>query len=420
MTVESREKNGEQAAAPPTSRQNFIFGTGEMADLTRAFDWSQTPVGPIEQWPETLLITVNTMLSSRHPMFLWWGKELVQFYNDAYRPSLGADKHPRALGQNGIECWPEVWPIIGPQIETVMTSGQASWHEDQLVPIVRDGKLEDVYWTYGYSPVRDSTGTICGTLVVCTETTRRFLAEQRQITSQAALMQTEKLAAVGRLASSIAHEINNPLESVTNLIYLARESAWNPETREYLDIADRELRRVSVIANQTLRFHKQSSKPQWITCEGLIGSALSVYQGRLVNSSVEVERCTRAASLVLCFEGEIQQVLSNLIINAIDAMHPHGGRLLIRSREGTDWKTGRKGLILTVADTGSGMSSDTAAKIFEPFFTTKEIGGTGLGLWVSYEIVERHGGTLAVRSSQRKGHSGTVFTLFLPFEAVVR
>lgn len=420
MTVESREKNGEQAAAPPTSRQNFIFGTGEMADLTRAFDWSQTPVGPIEQWPETLLITVNTMLSSRHPMFLWWGKELVQFYNDAYRPSLGADKHPRALGQNGIECWPEVWPIIGPQIETVMTSGQASWHEDQLVPIVRDGKLEDVYWTYGYSPVRDSTGTICGTLVVCTETTRRFLAEQRQITSQAALMQTEKLAAVGRLASSIAHEINNPLESVTNLIYLARESAWNPETREYLDIADRELRRVSVIANQTLRFHKQSSKPQWITCEGLIGSALSVYQGRLVNSSVEVERCTRAASLVLCFEGEIQQVLSNLIINAIDAMHPHGGRLLIRSREGTDWKTGRKGLILTVADTGSGMSPDTAAKIFEPFFTTKEIGGTGLGLWVSYEIVERHGGTLAVRSSQRKGHSGTVFTLFLPFEAVVR
>ncbi len=420
MTVESREKNGEQAAAPPTSRQNFIFGTGEMADLTRAFDWSQTPVGPIEQWPETLLITVNTMLSSRHPMFLWWGKELVQFYNDAYRPSLGADKHPRALGQNGIECWPEVWPIIGPQIETVMTSGQASWHEDQLVPIVRDGKLEDVYWTYGYSPVRDSTGTICGTLVVCTETTRRFLAEQRQITSQAALMQTEKLAAVGRLASSIAHEINNPLESVTNLIYLARESAWNPETREYLDIADRELRRVSVIANQTLRFHKQSSKPQWITCEGLIGSALSVYQGRLVNSSVEVERRTRAASLVLCFEGEIQQVLSNLIINAIDAMHPHGGRLLIRSREGTDWKTGRKGLILTVADTGSGMSSDTAAKIFEPFFTTKEIGGTGLGLWVSYEIVERHGGTLAVRSSQRKGHSGTIFTLFLPFEAVVR
>ena len=92
----------------------------------------------------------------------------------------------------------------------------------------------------------------------------------------------------------------------------------------------------------------------------------------------------------------------------------------MRSREATDWKTGRKGLVLTVADTGSGMSSDTAAKIFEPFFTTKESGGTGLGLWVSYEIIQRHGGTLAVRSSRRKGRSGTVFTLFLPFEAVVR
>jgi PAS domain S-box-containing protein len=671
VTVKIRDRNEEQAATPATLRQNRIFGTGEMASLTRAFDWSQTPVGPIEQWPETLLITVNTMLSSRHPMFLWWGKDLVQFYNDAYRPSIGTDKHPSALGQNGIECWPEIWPIIGPQIEAVMTSGHASWHEDQLVPIIRDGKLEDVYWTYGYSPVRDSSGTICGTLVVCTETTGRFLAEQRQLTSQEqykalfelasdaivvadiegrvteanhaackllgytraellqlnyadivaeserprlwsardallnggvsveewhlvtrsgsslateisaailpdgrwqafvrditdrkrleqdrsrligvlqqqlerladlfqqapaffavlrgpdyifeminplyqelmgqrdligksvreavpeaegqgfialldevyrsgksfvgrrtpihlartasqpleerfldfvyqprrepdgtisgiivlgvdvteskraelALMQTEKLAAVGRLASSIAHEINNPLESVTNLLYLARETALNTETREYLAIADRELRRVAVIANQTLRFHKQSSKPQLITCDDLIGSAISVYQGRLVNSSVEVEKRKRATSPVLCFEGEIRQVLSNLIVNAIDAMHPHGGRLIMRSREGTDWKTGRRGLILTVADTGSGMSSDTAAKIFEPFFTTKEIGGTGLGLWVSDEIVQRHGGTLAVRSSQRQGRSGTVFTLFLPFEAVVR
>ena len=188
------EKNLERAA-PPTFSQNSIFGTGEMAERTRAFDWSQTSVGPIDQWPEALLITVNTMLATRHPMFLWWGKDLVQFYNDAYRPSLGADKHPRALGQNGIECWPEIWPIIGPQIEAVMTSGQATWHEDQLVPIFRNGNLEDVYWTYGYSPVRDAGGKICGTLVVSTETTDRFLAQQRQLTSQ------EQYKALFKLAS---------------------------------------------------------------------------------------------------------------------------------------------------------------------------------------------------------------------------
>jgi hypothetical protein len=165
VTVKDRGRTLERTA-PRTLPQNLIFGNGEMARLTRAFDWSQTPVGPIDRWPETLLITVNTLLASRQPMFLWWGKDLIQFYNDAYRPSIGTDKHPSALGQHGIDCWPEVWQIIGPQIEAVMTSGQASWHEDQLVPIIRDGNLEDVYWTYGYSPVRDPAGTICGTLAV--------------------------------------------------------------------------------------------------------------------------------------------------------------------------------------------------------------------------------------------------------------
>ena len=169
----------EAASAISNDRRGSIFGAGEMADLTRAFDWSQTPVGPIERWPRALLITVNTLLASRHPMFLWWGEELIQFYNDAYRPSIREDKHPRALGQRGAECWPEIWSIIGPQIEAVMARGQSSWNENQLVPINRNGRLEDVYWTYGYSPVRDFTGRICGTLVVCTETTDAVLAKRQ-------------------------------------------------------------------------------------------------------------------------------------------------------------------------------------------------------------------------------------------------
>jgi hypothetical protein len=154
-----------------------IFGEGEMADLVRAFDWSTSPVGPIEQWPEVLLVTVNTMLATRHPMFLWWGPDLIQFYNDGYRSLIGSDKHPLAVGQRGQECWPEIWHIIGPQIKGVMTRGESTWHEDQLVPIFRDGKLEDVYWTYSYSPVRDAAGVIHGTLVTCSETTGRVLAE---------------------------------------------------------------------------------------------------------------------------------------------------------------------------------------------------------------------------------------------------
>jgi PAS domain S-box-containing protein len=153
-----------------------------MADLVRGFDWGSTSVGPIELWPDTLLTTVNMLLASRHPMFLWWGPELIQFYNDGYRPSIRADKHPGAVGQRGAECWPEIWPIVGPQIEQVMTEGRSTWHKNQLVPINRDGKLEEVYWTYGYSPVRTEDGAVQGTLVVCTETTEQVLSERRQET----------------------------------------------------------------------------------------------------------------------------------------------------------------------------------------------------------------------------------------------
>lgn len=244
------------------------------------------------------------------------------------------------------------------------------------------------------------------------------ITEQRR--ADAALMQLEKLAAVGRLAASIAHEINNPLESVTNLLYLARTSTEASEIQDYLNTADRELRRVSAVTNQTLRFHKQSSRPTEVTCEELIHGVLSIYHGRIVNSRVQVQERRRAITPVLCFDGEIRQVLNNLVGNAIDAMHPDGGRLLLRSRETTDWKMGRKGMAITVADTGPGMSVHTRAKASVPFFTTKGIGGTGLGLWISREIIGRHDGTLSVRSSQRNGHTGTVVTFFLPFDATRR
>ena len=112
-------------------------------------------------------------------MFLWWGPDLIQFYNDGYRPSIRADKHPSAVGQRGMECWPEIWPIIGPQIAAVMGRGESTWNTNQLVPINRNGKLEEVYWTYSYSPVRDKEGAVRGTLVVCSETTEQVLSERR-------------------------------------------------------------------------------------------------------------------------------------------------------------------------------------------------------------------------------------------------
>ena len=157
-------------------------GGGESAQLIRSLDWAGTGLGPIERWSSTLKTTVAMLLRSRHPMFLWWGPDLIQIYNDAYVPSFGVGKHPAAMGQRGRECWPEIWQTIGPQIDDVMQHGEASWHEDALVPIFRNGAVEDVYWTYGYSPVFEPDGRIAGTLVVCTETTGRVLATARERT----------------------------------------------------------------------------------------------------------------------------------------------------------------------------------------------------------------------------------------------
>jgi PAS domain S-box-containing protein len=775
-----------------------VFGPGEMPGLIRNYNWHSTPLGPIETWPNELVSSVNLMLACAFPSLILWGAEMVQLYNDAFRPLIG-EKHPECLGQPARQCWAEAWSIIGFQLHAVAERGETIFREGVLVPILRNGRMQDVYWNYSYSPIFDLEGDVSGILVVCQDVTKELSAvhhlkaseerasrilqsigdavivtdtetrithmnhvaesfiglrseeaagrplheilhlvregtkipvenpaekvrrlgigvgygtqtvfirsdgteipiegngapirdpdgtlsgfvfvfrsvaerkraaaalmqgeerlrlalaaargvyiwdwdienelsysdptyallygvdpgraaaggaraefirnihpddrervqllsqkavrngeefsaeyriiqaddtirwvlavgrctygadgrplrllgislditerkqmeeamresearlhsiysasleyigilnaegkildanraslqfadsthdevvgiyfweapwfaytpgmsefigtavaraaegepfstelallrpsgetinfdfsltpvfnregkvtfivpEARDITelkrAERALLQSEKIAAVGRLASSIAHEINNPLEAVTNLLFLARHAVAWPKVQEYLTAADHELRRVSVIANQTLRFHKQASSPQEVHADDLFSSVLGIYEARLRNSNITVEVSHRATQPVMCFEGDVRQVLNNLVGNAIDAM-TSGGRMLIRSHMATDWVTNRKGLVLTVADTGLGMSPDVLSRIFEPFFTTKGIGGTGLGLWVSKEVVRRHEGVLRVRSSQRPPHHGSVFRLFLPFE----
>ena len=523
---------------PIRKERRQIYGGGEMAELTRNFDWSKTPVGPINSWPQVLLTTVNMLLASRHPMFLWWGRELIQFYNDGYRPSISKDKHPGALGQRGRECWPEIWHIIGQQIEGVMARGESTWHQNALVPIYRNGKLEDVYWTYSYSPVRDGDGAICGTLVTCSETTETVLGEKRLRESEArfrslveqanvgfiigdlvgnltylnprmlvmlgytaeeveaglvrwsdltppeyaemdaravqqlqefgiarpyekayltkdghrvpllmgaamlartgeqpaevaafvadlselkraesALRQSEKLAVVGRMASSIAHEINNPLEAVTNLLYLMNSQEMPEQLRNYVHIAQQELARVANITTQTLRFHRQSTNPKTAFLSQIIEGVLSLFQGRLMNTGIQVERQYHDAKPVLCYESDVRQVFTNLLSNAIDAT-PHGGKIIVREQNVTDWRTGERGVRVSIADTGHGMSPQVRKMIFDPFFTTKGITGTGLGLWVSAEILNKHHARVSIRSRDHQPHQGTVFSIFFPADGV--
>jgi PAS domain S-box-containing protein len=269
------------------------------------------------------------------------------------------------------------------------------------------------YWTVSYFPVPGPDGTIRGISAASLEITQQKRAEQ-------ALIQSEKLAVVGRLVSSIAHEINNPLEAITNLLYLARISDDVTGIHKLLGAAEQELQRVGAIASQTLRFHKQATEPQAVTTDQLIRSVLMIYQGKISNSDVTANKRIRMQRPIRCFEGEIRQVISNLVSNALDAMDGGSGKLELRSRAGTNWSTGEKGVVITIADTGAGMKPATRRKLFQPFFTTKGVTGTGLGLWVSQQIVARHRGSLQVRSSQSDAHHGTVFTIFLPFDAVIR
>lgn len=162
---------------------HYLKGGGEMGQLIREHDWSNNIVGMPDQWPQSLLTTLSIMLHSRFPMFLWWGKDLIQFYNDAYRPSLGNEgKHDFALGQKGKDCWPEIWPVIGPLIDQVLSGGESTFSEDQLIPIYRNNKLEDVYWTFSYSRVNDESGEPGGVLVICNERTKQ-IEEQKELSN---------------------------------------------------------------------------------------------------------------------------------------------------------------------------------------------------------------------------------------------
>src|SRR6202790_5259118 len=191
---------------PPSA--DFLAGGGEMGALTRAHDWSATPLGRPESWPQSLRTAVRILLNTNHPMFIWWGPELIQFYNDAYRQTMGPERHPGALGQRGRECWAEIWPIIGPQIEQVMSGGGATWNENQLVPVTRHGRLEQVYWTYGYSPIDEDDG-IGGVLVVCRDVTSDYLAAAPLREREAELARVQQIGRIGGLEVDLTTGFRN-------------------------------------------------------------------------------------------------------------------------------------------------------------------------------------------------------------------
>ena len=262
------------------------------------------------------------------------------------------------------------------------------------------GELVDV--SVSLTPHMEAPGILVAFSGIIRDTTDRRRAER-------ALVQSEKLASVGRLASSIAHEINNPLEAVTNLLFILASRVEDPESKQLVETAQEELARVSQIATHTLRFHKQSSGRAEVKLRIVIESVLALYRARLMNSGIRSFVDCEEDLVLTCFEGELRQMLVNLIGNAFDAMRT-GGELRVRVRNRRSL-SGQERIQITVADRGSGIPPCVLLHLFEPFFSTKGIGGAGLGLWITKDLVAKNGGEIKVRSSARAGQSGTAVIL---------
>jgi PAS domain S-box-containing protein len=260
------------------------------------------------------------------------------------------------------------------------------------------------------SPILNDRNQLVGIVLVFRDITQRRQTEQT-------LRSSERLAVAGRLAATIAHEIRNPLDTVSNLIYLLRhEPQSSIVASQYLDLASEELAHIAQITAQLLTFHREAQAPVEVNLADVLKSALVLFAPQIRKAHVDVEQCLEAAPPVRGFPGELRQVFSNFIGNALDAM-PNGGKLVLHLRESSLLSDpARRGVRITVLDTGAGIPAGVRKNLFAPFFTTKGEKGTGLGLWVSRGIIDKHEGTIHLTSRMRGGKSGTAFSVFLPFE----
>jgi PAS domain S-box-containing protein len=319
--------------------------------------------------------------------YQYTGTDWEQMRGDSSKHLIHPDHAKRVLA--GVERawgsgepWEDTYPLRG-------HDGDYRWFLSRAIPL-RDSNAQIVRW-FG-------TGT---------DITERKLAEN-------ALIRSEKLAAMGRLAGIIAHEINNPLEAISNAFFLLREHpSLDGEARHYAELAEQELIRVSHITKQTLSFYRESQEPVSVSIFEVIDSVLELQSRRLKANGIALDKQFRSSCAIQGYPNELKQVFLNLIANAIEAMKD-GGCLRIRVDERTEESTGRRGVKVSVCDTGSGIDAKFAKRVFEPFFTTKETKGTGLGLWISRGIIQKYDGTLRFRSVQISGKHATCFSVFVP------
>lgn len=323
---------------------------------------------------------------------------IITSWNDAATRLFGYTAE-EIVGKSVLTLIPPELHSEEPEILRKLSAGiKIDHHETRRLH--KNGTYLDISLTV--SPVRNEKGKIIGASKIA-----RDISELKR--AQMALVQSEKLAATGRMSAAIAHEINNPLEAVTNLAYLlSMDSSLNESARRYAQLILSEVARASNITRQTLSFYRDTTKPTYVSLSELWNSLLDLHRSKLQGKDIEVRRELDPEALVWAYGAELRQVFANLLLNSIDASHHHG-RIAIRVHMLGDGR-----VRVTVADNGTGMTSETKSRVFQPFFTTKDRSGNGLGLWVSMGIVKKHGGKIQMRSTTESPHRGTVFSVTLP------
>jgi PAS domain S-box-containing protein len=322
----------------------------------------------------------------------------IHFWNSGAEALYGW-RREEALGQDMHSLLETVFPVSREQVEETLRTEQV-W-QGNLVQQTRNGRE-----------------IVVASRKTMNQESHEILEVNRDITVQLkaeeALRESEKLAAMGRVAGIIAHEINNPLAAITNIFYLLRNHpSLNDEARSYADAAEQELTRVSHITRQTLSFYRESKQPTPIRVHELLDDVVELQKRAFNVNKIDLQRRYFTASNVNGFPVELRQVFLNLISNAVQAM-PQGGILRLHVSDGVDWPSGQRGPLISVIDTGVGIKPEDAHRLFEPFFSTKSTKGTGLGLWISKGILQKYSGRISYRSIRRGGQSTTCFRVFLP------
>ncbi len=398
----------------PQTKEGFpleVTSTNESADLTRAFNLMVTSMEEQRAGLSDTLALLDSMLENAPIGFAFFDRKFRYVRVNQFLAEMNQVPISRYLGRTIDEMLPgPAAEMLQGCIQSVFETGEPVAQFELNTASLGDGAPARS-WLINVYPVKTTSEAVRWVGAIMVEATERKRAED-------ALRKTEKLAAAGRLAASIAHEINNPLEAVTNLLYLLRQQpSLDTLAISYADLAQHEIARVAEMTQQTLRFYRQSTLPVVANIAELLDSVLTLYKGRLFGLQIEVSHRIGPDVDLYCFSGELRQLFANLIGNAIDAM-ANGGHLWLGVRRSRSWVDGTPGIRVFVADNGSGMTRATRARIFEPFFTTKEATGTGLGLWVSSEIIAKHKALVRVASRPAEGtsgkQSGTVFMLFFP------